>query len=119
VNALLAQPSLTGERALEITVLPALGVTVVPALRVTVVPVLVSHGNQPPPLARPRIYRPDRKPPAASPQWCEVFLPRVSRAKNTICRERLRVVSYRVPLDVPGNLILFVSGLLALRILAL
>jgi len=43
----------------------------------------------------------------------------VSRAKNTTCRERLGVVSFRVPLDVPRDLILFVSGLLALRILAL
>jgi len=49
----------------------------------------------------------------------EVFSPRVSRTKNAICRERLRVVSNRVPLDVPRDLILFVSGLLALRILAL
>jgi DDE superfamily endonuclease len=35
--------------------------------------------------------------------------------KITICRERLRVVSYRVMLDVPRELVLFVSGLLAAR----
>ena len=35
--------------------------------------------------------------------------------KITIYRERLRVVSYRVMLDVPRELVLFVSGLLAAR----
>ena len=35
--------------------------------------------------------------------------------KNTRYRERLRVVSYRVMLDVPRELIWFVSGLLAVR----
>ena len=35
--------------------------------------------------------------------------------KITIYRERLRVVSYRVMLDVPRELVVFVSGLLAAR----